>query len=74
MQKVHTGTVKWFDAAKGFGFIKDEAKDDIFVHYSAIQQSGYRVLAEGQLVDFEVADTPKGRQARNVIPQAVAIE
>ena len=62
-----TGTVKWFSAARGFGFIQRESDDDIFVHFSAIQSDGYKTLAEAQAVEFEVADGPKGLQAKNVV-------
>ncbi|MFJ6054505.1 cold-shock protein [Streptomyces sp. NPDC092307] len=62
-----TGTVKWFNAEKGFGFIsQDDAGSDVFVHYSAIDGSGYRSLQEGQRVEFEVANGPKGLQAEQV--------
>ncbi len=65
-----TGTVKWFNDAKGFGFIQqDDGGDDVFVHFSAIQSEGFKALAEGQNVEFEVEDGQKGPQARNVIPQ-----
>lgn len=60
------GTVKWFNGAKGFGFIARESGDDVFVHYSAIQGYGYRDLQEGQKVEFEVQASPKGPQAMNV--------
>ena len=62
-----TGTVKWFNESKGFGFIapRDGSKD-VFVHYSAIANSGFRTLAEGQAVTYEVQDGPKGPQAANV--------
>ena len=62
------GTVKWFNADKGFGFIAPESGDDVFVHFSAIQTSGYRSLNEGQAVEFDVAQGPKGPQAANVRP------
>jgi cold shock protein len=62
-----TGTVKWFNAAKGFGFISREDGEDVFVHYSAIQGGGFRELAEGQQVEFTVERGPKGLQAANVI-------
>jgi cold shock protein len=62
------GTVKWFNAAKGYGFISREDGEDVFVHYSAIQNEGYRKLLEGQAVEFAVVDTPKGPQASDVIP------
>ncbi len=61
-----TGTVKWFNDAKGFGFIKQEGGDDVFCHQSAIQANGFRSLAEGQVVEFEVNRGPKGLQASNV--------
>ncbi len=67
-----TGKVKWFNDAKGFGFIQcgaeDEHAGDIFVHYSEIQKDGYKSLTQGQDVEFELADTPKGFQAKNVAP------
>jgi CspA family cold shock protein len=61
------GKVKWFDAEKGFGFINRGEGEDIFVHYSQIQEEGYRSLEEGQEVKFELAQTSRGLQARNVI-------
>jgi CspA family cold shock protein len=61
-----TGTVKWFNDAKGFGFIAQEGGDDVFVHHSAIQSDGFRTLAEGQRVEFDVQRGPKGLQAANV--------
>ena len=61
-----TGSVKWFNAEKGFGFIQQENGPDVFVHYSAIEMAGYRSLEEGQAVDFEVTDGPKGLLASNV--------
>ncbi|PLA82079.1 cold-shock protein [Enterococcus faecalis] len=61
-----TGTVKWFDTKKGFGFIIDENATDIFVHYTAIQTEGYKTLEEGQTVQFEVAEEKRGPQAYNV--------
>ncbi len=60
------GTVKWFNATKGYGFIQREQGGDVFVHYSAIQSDGYRSLNQGDLVEFEVQDGPKGLQAANV--------
>lgn len=61
------GRVKWFDDSKGYGFIeRDGAEKDVFVHYTAIEGKGYRSLAEGQEVEFEIADGPKGPQAENV--------
>ncbi len=62
-----TGKVKWFDAEKGFGFINRGEGEDIFVHYSQIQEEGYRSLEEGQEVTFELAQTSRGLQARNVV-------
>ena len=62
------GTVKWFNADKGYGFIQPESGEDVFVHFSAIQTSGYRSLNEGQAVEFDVAQGPKGQQAANVRP------
>ncbi len=61
-----TGTVKWFNDARGYGFISRPGGDDLFVHYSAIEVDGYKSLAEGQEVEFEVAEGPKGLQAINV--------
>ena len=61
-----TGTVKWFNAEKGYGFIKPESGEDVFVHFSAIQASGYRSLDEGQAVEFDITQGPKGAQAANV--------
>jgi len=61
-----TGTVKWFNNAKGFGFIEREEGPDVFVHYSAIESAGYRSLEDGQKVEFEVVEGPKGLQANNV--------
>ena len=60
------GTVKWFNAAKGFGFIQRENGEDVFVHFSAIESQGYRSLDEGAQVEFEVTRGPKGLQAANV--------
>lgn len=62
-----TGTVKWFNESKGFGFIApSDGGKDVFVHFSAIEGSGFKTLAEGQAVEFEVEDGPKGPQATNV--------
>ncbi|MEJ2152084.1 MAG: cold-shock protein [Gemmatimonadota bacterium] len=61
-----TGTVKWFNDAKGFGFIQQENGPDVFVHFSAIQADGFKSLAENDRVEFEVTDGPKGPQATNV--------
>ena len=63
-----TGTVKWFNAEKGYGFISQPEGADVFVHFSAIQSSGYRSLDAGQSVEFEVQNGPKGLQAANVRP------
>ena len=64
-----TGTVKWFNDAKGFGFIsQDDGGDDVFCHHTAIQTEGFRTLAEGQKVEFDVQKGPKGLQASNVRP------
>ena len=63
-----TGTVKWFNATKGFGFIERPEGKDVFVHYKAIQTDGYATLDEGQQVEFTVAQGPKGLQAENVVP------
>lgn len=62
------GTVKWFNATKGFGFVSQEGGPDVFVHYSAIQSSGFKSLEEGQQVEFSVEQGPKGLQAANVVP------
>lgn len=62
-----TGTVKWFDAEKGFGFIVVEDAMDIFVHYTAIQTEGYKTLEEGQTVQYEVMEGKRGPQAYNVV-------
>ena len=61
-----TGRVKWFNNEKGFGFIEYTENEDIFVHYSAINQDGYKSLSEGQLVNFKLIETPKGLQALDV--------
>jgi CspA family cold shock protein len=60
------GTVKWFNAAKGYGFIAREGGKDVFVHFSAIQMDGYKALNEGEQVEFSIEDSPKGPQAVNV--------
>jgi len=63
-----TGTVKWFNSSKGYGFISHEGGKDVFVHYSAVQAQGFRTLEEGQLVEFAIEDSPKGPQAVDVVP------
>jgi CspA family cold shock protein len=60
------GTVKWFNDAKGFGFISQEGGEDVFVHHTAIQMDGFRTLKEGERVEFDVTQGPKGLQAANV--------
>jgi CspA family cold shock protein len=67
MSNREVGTVKWFNATKGYGFIERPSGEDVFVHYSAIQGSGYRNLVEGQRVEFSVEQSPKGLQATNVV-------
>lgn len=62
-----TGKVKWFSDAKGYGFIEQESGEDVFVHFTAIQSDGFKTLAEGQEVEFEVNDGKKGPQASNVL-------
>ena len=61
------GTVKWFNAAKGYGFIARDGGKDVFVHFSAIQMDGYKALNEGESVEFSIEDSPKGPQAVNVV-------
>jgi CspA family cold shock protein len=63
---VNTGRVKWFNTAKGFGFIEREGETDVFVHYSSIAMEGFKDLKEGQMVSFDIVDTSKGLQAANV--------
>ena len=67
MSERQTGTVKWFNGTKGFGFIEQDAGGDIFVHFSAIAGEGYRNLEEGQRVEFSVTEGPKGPQAQDVV-------
>ena len=64
-----TGKVKWYNESKGFGFIEQDSGEEIFVHYSAIQSEGFKTLAEGQAVEFELTEDAKGTKAINVIPQ-----
>ncbi len=64
---MNKGTVKWFNNQKGYGFICDEAGNDIFVHYTALNMDGYKTLKEGQEVEYELADGGKGPQALNVV-------
>ncbi|MEE8509593.1 MAG: cold-shock protein [candidate division NC10 bacterium] len=62
-----TGTVKWFNDAKGYGFIERPDGPDVFVHFSALQGDGFKTLNEGQSIEFDVVDGPKGKQAANVV-------
>ena len=64
---MNSGTVKWFNAEKGFGFIEREDGNDVFVHFSAIQGEGYKSLEEGQKVDFDIVEGDRGDQAANVV-------
>ena len=64
---IYTGTVKWFNDQKGFGFIERESGDDVFVHFSAIQGDGFKSLEDGQDVEFEVVEGDRGPQAENVV-------
>lgn len=67
MSKTVNGTVKWFNEAKGFGFIEQQSGPDVFAHFSAIASTGFKTLAEGQQVSFSVTDGPKGPQAENIV-------
>ncbi|WP_221799646.1 cold-shock protein [Oceanobacter mangrovi] len=67
MSNVTTGTVKWFNETKGFGFISQESGPDVFAHYSAIASTGFKTLAEGQAVQFTVTQGKKGPQAENIV-------
>jgi len=64
----YVGTVKWFNATKGYGFIGHEGGEDVFVHFSALQMEGYKRLEENQKVEFSIEQGPKGLQASNVVP------
>lgn len=64
---IFSGKVKWFDAQKGYGFIEREDGDDVFVHFSAIQDEGFKTLEEGQEVEFEIVEGDRGPQAANVV-------
>ncbi len=64
---MNKGTVKWFNATKGFGFITGEDGNDVFVHWSAIQGNGYKTLDEGQAVTYDLTEGPRGQQAANVV-------
>ena len=68
MAERYVGTVKWFNATKGYGFIGRDSGDDVFVHFSAITMDGYRSLKQDQKVEFEIEQGPKGLQAANVTP------
>ncbi|MEB5793366.1 MULTISPECIES: cold-shock protein [Staphylococcus] len=65
---MNNGTVKWFNAEKGFGFIERENGDDVFVHFSGIATDGYKTLEEGQKVEFDITEGQRGEQATNVVP------
>ena len=67
MAERETGTVKWFNSSKGFGFIARESGDDVFIHYSSIRGEGYRSLEEGQSVEFDIVEGQKGPQAQDVV-------
>ena len=67
MSNTTTGTVKWFDESKGFGFIEQESGKDVFAHFSAIASSGFKTLTEGQRVEFTVTQGQKGPQAENIV-------
>jgi CspA family cold shock protein len=68
MSNTVTGTVKWFNESKGFGFIEQQNGPDVFAHYSAISGSGFKTLAEGQTVEFTITQGQKGPQAENIVP------
>ncbi len=62
-----TGRIKWFNVEKGYGFIERDGEDDVFVHYTAIEMDGFKLLEQGDLVEFDVVDDPKGPKAANVV-------
>ncbi len=64
---IYTGTVKWFDAKKGYGFIEREDGDDVFVHFSAVQDEGFKTLEDGEKVEFEIVEGDRGPQAEQVV-------
>jgi len=66
-EMIYTGQVKWFDAKKGYGFIEREDGDDVFVHFSAIQDEGFKSLEDGEEVEFEIVEGDRGPQAANVV-------
>ena len=68
MSDTVTGTVKWFDESKGFGFIEQESGPDVFAHFSAIVSPGFKTLTEGQKVEFTITQGAKGPQAENIVP------
>jgi CspA family cold shock protein len=68
MSNTVTGTVKWFNETKGFGFIEQKSGPDVFAHFSAISTSGFKTLVEGQTVEFTVTNGQKGPQAENIVP------
>ncbi|MCH8493571.1 MAG: cold-shock protein [Idiomarina sp.] len=67
MSNTVTGTVKWFNEAKGFGFLEQQGGPDVFAHFSAITSTGFKTLAEGQTVEFTITQGPKGPQAENIV-------
>ena len=67
MSDLATGTVKWFSDSKGYGFIEREDGEDVFIHFSALEGEGFKSLSEGQAVEFDILDGPKGPQAANVV-------
>jgi len=67
MSNTVTGTVKWFNEAKGFGFIEQESGPDLFAHFKSIVSSGFKTLSEGQIVEFTISQGPKGPQAENIV-------